>query len=472
MTQAVLLPYQQKWIKDINPIKFCVKSRRIGLSWTEAADTALTASSTKGMDVFYIGYNKEMSEEFIEDVAFWAKNYQLAVSDIEQEIFKDEKKDILTYKIRFSSGFKVVALSSRPSNLRGRQGKAIIDEAAFHEDLPELLKAANAFLMWGGKVAVISSHNGVDSSFNELINDIRAGKLPYSLHQITLDDALQDGLFERICLATNREYSIKKQEEWRENLIKFYGDGADEELFCVPRHGGSSYLSRVIVEAVMSKELPIVKWKLDNEFSLLPDKVRENQCYDWLKENVESILNEVKGKTYLGFDFARSGDLSVAMFCEEQESLVRKVFLTLEMRNIPFKQQEQILFYICDNLPRFSGGAIDARGNGQYLAEVMGMRYRGKINEIQITNKFYQEAFPKYKAGIEDKQVLLPANADILADHRMVVFEKGIPKIPDKRIRGIDGGYRHGDSAVAGCLMWWASVQDNRILFLPDFSTL
>ncbi len=468
---AVLLPYQQRWIGDKSPIKVCVKSRRIGLSWCEAADSALTASSSKGMDIFYVGYNKDMAEEFIEDCAFWAKNYQLVASEIEQEIFDDEKKDILTFKIRFSSGFKILALSSRPSNLRGRQGKAIIDEAAFHEDLPELLKSANAFLMWGGKVVVISSHNGNESSFNELIIDITAGKLPYSLHTIPLDNALQDGLYKRICLSTNQEYTHEKETIWRNDLVKFYGDGADEELFCIPRHSGGSYFSRMVIESVMI-DLPVVRYSLTSDFALLPDTVRYQQCLDWLKDTILPLLEGVTEHCYMGFDFARSGDLSVLMISREKQNLVRETFLTLEMRNIPFKQQEQILFFICDFLPHFQGGAIDARGNGHYIAEVMGDRYRGKISEVQITEKWYQEAFPKYKASMEDKNIRLPKNSDILADHRMVIYEKGKVKIPDKRIRGIDGGFRHGDSAVAGCLMWWASCQNNRPIYLPDFSTL
>ena len=30
-TPMVLLPYQQRWIADTNPVKVCEKSRRIGL---------------------------------------------------------------------------------------------------------------------------------------------------------------------------------------------------------------------------------------------------------------------------------------------------------------------------------------------------------------------------------------------------------------------------------------------------------
>lgn len=58
--EAVLLPYQRDWIADTSQVKVCEKSRRIGLSWAEAADAALTAASASGMDVLnkqtYYGY--------------------------------------------------------------------------------------------------------------------------------------------------------------------------------------------------------------------------------------------------------------------------------------------------------------------------------------------------------------------------------------------------------------------------------
>src|SRR5580658_2912436 len=170
MTSALdlLLPYQRKWISDRAQVKVCEKSRRIGITWCEAADRALDAASKRGMDTWYIGYNKDMALEFVETAAWWAR-------------------DILAYRVRFASGHKIVALSSRPSNLRGKQGCAVIDEAAFHEDLGGLLKAALAFTMWGGCVRVISTHNGAQSAFNELVSDIRAGRRPFSLHRVTLE---------------------------------------------------------------------------------------------------------------------------------------------------------------------------------------------------------------------------------------------------------------------------------------------
>jgi hypothetical protein len=40
----------------------------------------------------------------------------------------------------------------------------------------EVIDAVNALLIWGGKIRVISRHNGVLNPFNDLINEAKAGK--------------------------------------------------------------------------------------------------------------------------------------------------------------------------------------------------------------------------------------------------------------------------------------------------------
>lgn len=120
----VLLGYQRRWIADESPLKIAEKSRRTGITWAEAADAALTASKAKsagGTNHFYVGSNKEMAREFIDAAAMWAKAYDLAAADVCEEVLVDDDKDILTFVIYFASGFKVQALSSNPSNLRGMQ---------------------------------------------------------------------------------------------------------------------------------------------------------------------------------------------------------------------------------------------------------------------------------------------------------------------------------------------------------------
>lgn len=148
------------------------------------------------MNVYYIAYNQDMTVEYIQACAMWARAFNYAASEIEEGFWEedDDDKHIKTYTIKFpDSGFRIVALSSRPSNLRGRQGIIVIDEAAFHEQLDELLKAALAMLIWGGKVRVISTHDGDDNPFNTLIGDIRAGRQGGSIHRITFREAVSEG---------------------------------------------------------------------------------------------------------------------------------------------------------------------------------------------------------------------------------------------------------------------------------------
>ncbi len=458
---AALLPYQQRWVSDRSPVKICEKSRRVGISWSEAADDALTAASSGGMDVWYIGYNKDMALEFINDTAFWVRNYRLAASAMEEDLVRDEDKDILAFRIKFASGKRVTALSSRPSNLRGKQGKVVIDEAAFHEDLPGLLKAAIALLMWGGRVAVISTHNGEDNPFNELIKDIRSGRKPYSLHRITLDEALAEGLHRRICLKCGVEWTAEAESEWRESLIRLYGDDADEELFCVPGRSCGTFLSRAIVEACMDAGIPVVRWSCGPGFAQLPDHVRQADAKDWCDAHLAPLLGNLPENrpTFFGEDFGRSGDLTVIVPLHECADFQYRAPFVAEIRNVPFRQQEQILFFMADRLPSFRGAAMDARGNGQYLAEVAMQRYgSGRIRQVMLSEKWYLENMPSFKAAFEDRRIAIPGDPDILDDLRAIRMERGVARVPERyRGKGRDGGQRHGDAAIACALAWFAA---------------
>jgi phage FluMu gp28-like protein len=462
MKAGVLLPYQVRWIEDESPVKVAEKSRRVGLSWAEAADNTLYAASAGGDDVFYIGYNAEMAREFINDCAFWAKHYSLAAGALEQTVFNDEDKDILAFRVNFASGHTITALSSRPRNLRGKQGRVVIDEAAFHDDFDGLLKAAMALLVWGGKVRIISTHFGDDNPFNDLVKDIRAGRKTYSLHRITFDEALADGLYKRIREVGGKQWGKEAEAAWRAEMIKNYGDDADEELHCIPSKGTGVYLPAALIEKRMASA-PIFRISRQAEYAQRPDAERQADIIEWCEENLLSHLSALdkKRQHYFGLDFGRNGDLSVVWPLAEERGLTYRVPFAIEMSNIPFRQQEQILFYIIDRLPRFAHGSLDARGNGQYLAEVAMQRYGiSRISQIMPSQKFYLENFPKYKAAFEDGSITVPKDADVLADHRVVRMVKGIPQISDKRTTGESGNQRHGDSAVAGLMAWHARGQE------------
>jgi len=460
--KEILLPYQIRWLADESPVKVAEKSRRIGLTWTEAADSALKASARKGMDTWYLGYNRDMALEFVETASAWARQFNKAARAIEEIAIDDERRDILAYRIRFSSGHKIVALSSRPSNLRGKQGRAVIDEAAFHDDLKGLLKAALAFTMWGGCVRVISTHNGANSTFNELVNEIRAGRKPYSLHRVTLDDAIADGLYHRICTKLGQKWSSAGEADWRARIFQEYGEDAEEELLCVPRASGGAFLSSVLIEGRMREGAPVIRWEMPEEFAGRPESERTRVAQDFCEEQIAPRLETLDGAamSFVGEDFGRSGDLTVIWPLQLKGNTVRRTPFVIELRNIPFRQQEQVLFYVTDRLPRFVAGAMDARGNGQYLAETAMQRYGSRIRQVMLSTEWYRENMPRYKAAFEDGMIEIPRDAEILADHRALVMEQGVVRVPERRTATVAGKPRHGDAAIAGALAYFASQME------------
>jgi phage FluMu gp28-like protein len=129
---------------------------------------------------------------------------------------------------------------------------------------------------------------------------------------------------------------------------------------------------------------------------------------------------------------------------------------------VPFRQQEQVLFYVADRLPRFVAGAMDARGNGQYLAEIAMQRYGARIKQVMLSVEWYRDHMPRYKAAFEDGMIELPRDAEILADHRALVMEQGVARLPEQRSTAAGGKRRHGDAAIAGALAYFASQVEAR----------
>ena len=463
---AVLLDYQKAWIALRSPLKVGEKSRRIGLTWAEAADNVLVAAASreaKGQTVYYLGYNQDMTVEYIQACAMWARAFNYAAGEIEEGIWPDEDPDkhIKTYTISFPSGFRIVALTSRPSNLRGRQGVVVIDEAAFHQDLRELLKAALALLIWGGEVHVISTHDGTDNPFNELIEEIRAGKRKGELFRCTFREAVADGLYRRVCLRKGIPWKEEEEAAWVQDVYDFYGDAAEEELDCVPAQGGGAYLSLALLEQRSSRDVPVLRLAYPQGYETIAEHLRLADSLGWCERELAPLLAQLPagGRSFYGMDFGRSGDLSVILPLLQEQDLRRRPPFQVELRNVPFKQQEQILFFIVDRLPGFIGGANDARGNGQAIAEAAAVRYgHTRIEQVMLSERWYRDNMPPFKAALEDGTLDgLPADKDTLDDYRALKVIKGVPRVPDSRTTEKGGGRRHGDAAVAGVLAYAAS---------------
>ena len=492
MPPPVLMQTQADWVADPAQLKICEKGRRTGITWAEASDDVLIAASDGGSKVFYISATQDMAREFVEACAMWGRAYNLAAGEIGEGLYDDgddaegNRKYIKTYEIVFPrSGHRIVALSSRPTNLRGKQGVVVIDEAAFHGDLVALLKAAMAMLLWGDKVRIISTHDGLENPFNQLIQEVRAGKrggpAEASVHRVTFKAAVAAGLYQRVCLRRGWTWTQKAEDDWVAAAYRFYGDAAAEELDAVPSASAGAYLSLALIQQRMVPAWPenpegpvIIRGKWDDGFAYLSEDVRRHAIDGWLRENVDAHLarlNKLRRHAF-GQDFARNRDQSVFVIGEEDTDLTHRPRITIELANCPFSSQEQILKYIVRRLPRFRGGAMDATGNGAALADAMAQEFGVEmIEQVKLNDGFYLAHMPKLKAGLQDGTLRDLARDDQHSDDlRAIKLVQGVPKVPrqatqtaGQKAAAADGGeklQRHGDYAIALFMMEYAFYRE------------
>lgn len=457
---SVLLPYQARWYADKSALRVCEKSRRVGITWAEAARQVMRAARAKhagGNDCYYVSTSHRLGREYIEECAEWARALNTAATHFGTHIIANFGKDVLTHEIRFASGFAVRAITSNPASMRGLGGSICIDEAAHHPDLRELLKAAAALGDWGGDISVVSTHNGKDNPFNALCEEVRARKRSGSLHRITINDAVAEGLFRRQCQVRGVPWTEEGERLWVADKLATWG--SDEEYLVIPSSSSGSYIRRDLVEEC-SHQAPIVRLELPPDHMLQSEEERAKFVERWCEVELRPMLERLPADRLVtvGADFARScnGDLSVFVPLIERRDLVKVCPWMLEMRGVPFEEQWTILRFICVNIPKFAGTAIDGTGNGSWLAETA-LAYFGAslVTYVKLSLTWYSENIPRFRSAFEEHQILVPADVDVRDDILMLTVVSGVPKLRDGRgVDSKDKRPRHGDSAIALALAY------------------
>ncbi|MED5536485.1 MAG: terminase family protein [Pseudomonadota bacterium] len=396
------------------------KSRRIGLTWALAAYAVLKAAaqgSAGGMNAWYMGYDQEMAREFIDVCVMWARAFGIAAEEADEEILEGDGEKVQAFRLKFASGFKIVALPSVPRALRGKQGLVIIDEAAFHKDLAEVLKAAVALLMWGGQVVVVSTHDGTANPFNLLLDDIRAKKRKGAVKTITFDDAIADGLYERVRLSAEiKGRQIGTKAEWIADIRDTYGEDAAEELDCIPAAGAGSWL----------------------------DPAKLSTC-----EHDDAGRPELYtgGLVYIGRDVARRRDLSVIHAFE----LVGDVLWLRDRwigRGATFRAQDDAFDAIWKTR-RVASAWIDQTGMGEKVVEdLQGIYGDTRIVGQLLTGPNRLDLATAFKDRVENCTIRVPALVDLRTDYRAIKKEGGV----GGAVRIVDDGEVHADEFWATAL--------------------
>lgn len=376
------LPYQIQWLQDKNPIKIWEKSRRIGADYTESYQNVKECATGQVPRVYYSSTDEDAAKEYLEYCEHWAKVLNIAAKTVGEEII-DVENDVTAFRMEFTSGSKIYALSSNPRRFRSKGGKVVLSEFAHHDNERSMWKAVRPVITWGYPLVILSSHNGTATRFNEFVQAIKKGELNWSHHYTDIYQAVEQGLLDKIM---RRPTTKKEREAWIEELRTSCFDDATwaEEYCCNPVDENSAFLPYEII----------------------------TPCEH---DDVEKDFDTCGGDLYLGMDIGRRRDLTVIWICEKLGPALYTREIKV-MEKAPFRTQRTELFYRLKKL-NVRRACIDETGIGMQLAEEAQEEFgRYRVEPITFTNPTKSELAFGLKTVVEDKNIFIPSRREIRED--------------------------------------------------------
>lgn len=82
-----------------------------------------------------------------------------------------------------------------------------------------------------------------------------------------------------------------------------------------PKQGTGVYLPTWLIESRMADGIPVVRWSQPDAFAQLAEHLRVAETKDFCERELKPLLEALDPElqSFFGWDFARSGDLSVKM---------------------------------------------------------------------------------------------------------------------------------------------------------------
>lgn len=390
------LPYQENWIRDESRAKLGEKSRRVGLTFAEEyRRVERIARQGARYDAYITSKDEGLAKQFIRECKMHAQAFHIGQMETGEEVFGKGKEAATAYTLEAATGRRIYSLSSNPDQQAGRAGDRTADEFALHKEQKQLYAIMAPGTKWGGQMSIFSTHRGVGSFFNGLIQEVREKGNPkkFSLHSIPITKAVEEGLWIKIKSQLPED---DEQREWGDDefLQACRDEMPDEasflqEYMCVPEDDADSFIGWDLILARASAAIKGVDWRT------LP------------------------GPFFLGYDVARRKDLSViTLYHLVAGHLVQVAEIHLTKQT--FTQQQQVLHELLNDR-RIKRACIDATGIGAMMAEQAAEKFgKARVSEVVFTAPSKAELAWPFRKRFEDGTITIFDDYKLHADLRSV----------------------------------------------------
>lgn len=400
------LPYQIDAITNEARLFAWEKSIRIGATY--AMSFRAVRRRLLGMgDYLHTSVSLPAALEFVQQCKYWNGIYHMAAATL-GEIEWEDAIEGKAYQIKYPNGGRIIAFSSNPKAIRSFGGEVGIDEIAFHKDPKAMRQAAGGRAMWGYPVSIWSSHNGVESDWNQFLTEQKAKGTGSAWKTITttLPDAIGQGLVEKINETRGTNFT---REQFVKDTVDLVGgeESYEEECLCLPRKSGT----------VAIKWIHIEQAKQDYEIFRLDITGDEPVDLDSIAGGLFAELRAAKASAQ-GYDVARTGDLSAIWINAQEQDKRWRLKGLITMRNRKFGLQRALAAGFMQRVPAMLG-AGDKTGLGMQVCEELTDKF-GEARFVGMNFRVMKPAIgTKLVRVFEDGRQILPADRrheDILQD--------------------------------------------------------
>jgi phage FluMu gp28-like protein len=343
-------------------------------------------------DLWFSSADESAALEYALYCKQWCEIMDVVAKEILKELEDDKGYKYNNYIIEFPNKSRINCLTSNPRRFRSKGGDIVLDEFAWHDQPREMLDAALPTTTWGFNIRILSTHNGEDSEFNEIIelcNRVLRGEttfdeansIHYRLHRTTIIDAVEQGLAEKV-------YKLDRVDlEARAKFLKSCRararneDAWNQEYMCKPSSESTALIPYDLYQSC-----------------------EQSDCIQPLVPHTEG-----RREYYLGGDIGREKHLTVFWIWERVGDVLicRKV---IRLAKTPYGVQLQIASDLLNN-QNIRRGCIDATGIGDMLVESLQNRFGSyRVEKIKFTAEIKSHLASLMLQGFEDKRIRVPAD--------------------------------------------------------------
>lgn len=430
---SYFLPHQLAWIADDARMQLAEKSVRIGWTFGDAFKNVRKRILNKNRNYLFQTKDQQSSIEYLKTCMGFARifNFARSIKTHGEDSVRvkgkapdgtDFTEDVKFGYINFDNGARIIAFSSNPYAMAVFEGDVGLDEFAKHQAAEKLWETAQGRITWGYDLSVWSAHDGTDTLFYQFAKEAEAGKGGWSHYKVTMQDAVDMGLVEKIneTRGTNftREQFIADCKT-RARLPEIY----EQAYNCNPSGSTSAIVPWASIQNCQ-RDYSIERLHLEaaqisdlfGKFSPSFKEVRACRIGEFLDSTFARAFNE-PARNRLGFDVAASGQGDLAsIYVDHKLGTSFQLGSLFTCRTDDWDFLKTVLWHFHRRLPALQA-AGDETGLGRQICWETAQQFPGIFTPVNFASEKHDMGFALMNQLSTAEKIFPADQPDIAQDY-------------------------------------------------------